>query len=44
MRRKRFRTAQRILLVYLPLALFVLFALFPFYWMLISSFKGNPEL
>ncbi len=44
MRRKRFRTVQRILLVYLPLALFVLFALFPFYWMAISSFKGNPEL
>jgi multiple sugar transport system permease protein len=30
--------------VYLPLAAFLVFALFPFYWMLISSFKANPEL
>jgi multiple sugar transport system permease protein len=30
--------------VYLPLAAFIFFALFPFYWMLISSFKSNPEL
>ena len=44
MRRKRLRTLQRIVRVYLPLAVFVFFALFPFYWMLISSFKANPEL
>jgi multiple sugar transport system permease protein len=44
MRRKRLRTLQRIVGVYLPLAAFVCFALFPFYWMLISSFKANPEL
>jgi len=44
MRRKRLRTLQRIVGVYLPLAVFVFFALFPFYWMLISSFKANPEL
>ncbi len=44
MRRKRLRTLQRILGVYLPLAAFVVFALFPFYWMAISSFKSNPEL
>jgi multiple sugar transport system permease protein len=30
--------------VYLPLAAFLVFALFPFYWMAISSFKSNPEL
>ena len=30
--------------MYLPLAAFLCFALFPFYWMLISSFKSNPEL
>jgi multiple sugar transport system permease protein len=44
MRRKRLRTLQRILGVYLPLAAFLAFALFPFYWMAISSFKSNPEL
>jgi multiple sugar transport system permease protein len=44
MRRRRFRRLQRILGVYLPLAAFLCFALFPFYWMLISSFKANPEL
>ena len=44
MRRKRLRTLQRIVGVYLPLAAFLCFALFPFYWMLISSFKANPEL
>ena len=44
MRRKRFRTLKRIVGLYLPLAAFLLFALFPFYWMLISSFKPNPEL
>ncbi len=44
MRRRRFRTVRRIVGVYLPLAAFLFFALFPFYWMLISSFKANPEL
>lgn len=44
MRRKRLRTLQRVFGVYLPLAVFVFFSLFPFYWMLISSFKANPEL
>ncbi len=29
---------------YLPLSLFVAFALFPFYWMLLASFKSNREL
>ena len=44
MRRKRLGMLQRIVGVYLPLAAFLFFALFPFYWMLISSFKANPEL
>jgi multiple sugar transport system permease protein len=35
---------KRVFGVYLPLAAFVFFSLFPFYWMLISSFKANPEL
>ena len=44
MRRKRLRTIKRIFGLYLPLAAFLFFALFPFYWMLISSFKMNAEL
>jgi multiple sugar transport system permease protein len=44
MRGRHFRTIKRIFGLYLPLAAFLLFALFPFYWMLISSFKANPEL
>jgi multiple sugar transport system permease protein len=44
MKRKRFRMLKRVFGVYLPLAAFVFFSLFPFYWMLISSFKANPEL
>jgi len=44
MRRKRLRMIKRFFGLYLPLAVFLFFALFPFYWMLISSFKANPEL
>lgn len=44
MSRKRFRIFTRIVGLYLPLAGFLFFALFPFYWMLISSFKANAEL
>jgi len=44
MKAKRLRMLKKILGVYLPLAAFLVFALFPFYWMLISSFKANPEL
>jgi multiple sugar transport system permease protein len=44
MRRKWLRIFTRLLGLYLPLAAFLFFALFPFYWMLISSFKANPEL
>jgi len=44
MKLKRLRLLKKVLGVYLPLAAFLVFALFPFYWMLISSFKANPEL
>jgi multiple sugar transport system permease protein len=44
MKRKPARLLTRLFGVYLPLAAFIFFALFPFYWMLISSFKSNPEL
>jgi multiple sugar transport system permease protein len=44
MNQKKKRTLKRIFGLYLPLAAFLFFALFPFYWMLISSFKSNPEL
>jgi multiple sugar transport system permease protein len=44
MRRTNLRWAKKLVLVYLPLAAFLFFALFPFYWMLLSSFKANPEL
>ena len=44
MRRKRLRKIKRVFGLYLPLAVFLFFALFPFYWMLLSSFKSNPEL
>ena len=44
MKRKTLRRVKRIFGLYVPLAVFLFFALFPFYWMLLSSFKGNPEL
>jgi multiple sugar transport system permease protein len=44
MKRKRIRIMKRIFGLYLPLAAFLFFALFPFYWMTLSSFKANPEL
>src|SRR5258705_13518772 len=34
----------RMLRLYIPLALFVVGMLFPFYWMLITSIKPNREL
>ncbi|MGH7659858.1 MAG: carbohydrate ABC transporter permease [Vulcanimicrobiaceae bacterium] len=37
-------TRVRSLRVYVPLLLYGLFLLFPFYWMLITSFKQNQEL
>jgi multiple sugar transport system permease protein len=36
--------SRRILGLYLPLAVFVVVTLFPFYWMLITSLKPNQEL
>src|SRR6202451_1237710 len=36
--------ARRMLMIYLPLACFVVILLFPFYWMAITSFKPNAEL
>ena len=38
------RTPQRLLTVYLPLAVFVFVLLFPFYWMTITALKPNEEL
>ena len=35
---------RRFVLVYLPLAIFGLVLLFPFYWMSITSFKANDDL
>ncbi|TWT10089.1 carbohydrate ABC transporter permease [Reyranella sp. CPCC 100927] len=36
--------ARRVVLLYVPLACFVLILLFPFYWMAVTSFKPNAEL
>ncbi len=36
--------ARRVVTIYVPLALFVLILLFPFYWMAVTSFKPNAEL
>ena len=36
--------ARRLVGLYLPLALFLVFLLFPFYWMLIVSFKPTNDL
>jgi multiple sugar transport system permease protein len=44
MNKKKTRLIKRIFGLYLPLAAFLFFAIFPFYWMAISSFKTNPEL
>ncbi len=35
---------RRVVTVYLPLGIFVFVLLFPFYWMVITSFKPNNEL
>jgi multiple sugar transport system permease protein len=35
---------RRVVTVYVPLAVFVFVLLFPFYWMAITSIKGNAEL
>ena len=36
--------ARRVVMLYLPLACFVLILLFPFYWMTVTAFKPNAEL
>src|SRR5689334_12713134 len=38
------RHAERTLLVWLPLSLFIVLTLFPFYWMAITSVKPDREL
>src|SRR5215207_10361551 len=35
---------RRVVMLYVPLACFVLILLFPFYWMTITAFKPNAEL
>ncbi|HWX47335.1 MAG TPA: carbohydrate ABC transporter permease [Roseomonas sp.] len=35
---------RRVVMLYVPLACFVIILLFPFYWMAITSFKPNAEL
>lgn len=41
---RRKRAAKTIFFVYLPIFLFVVITLFPFYWMLITSLKTDAEL
>src|SRR6201985_1026841 len=36
--------ARRMVMLFVPLACFVVILLFPFYWMAITSFKPNAEL
>lgn len=43
-RRKRRERALRVLTLYVPLALFLVFILFPFYWMFVTSIKPEEEL
>jgi len=38
------RFSSKVVRFYLPLLLFLLFLLFPFYWMLVTSFKSDVEL
>ncbi|HYU18481.1 MAG TPA: carbohydrate ABC transporter permease [Chloroflexota bacterium] len=38
------RGLKRVLVFWLPLTLFVMITLFPFYWMLLASLKSNAEL
>ena len=35
---------RRVVTIYIPLALFVILLLFPFYWMGVTTFKPNDEL
>jgi len=36
--------SRRVVLIYVPLACFLLILLFPFYWMTVTAFKPNAEL
>lgn len=36
--------SRRVVLLYVPLACFVIILLFPFYWMTVTAFKPNAEL
>jgi multiple sugar transport system permease protein len=38
------RFTEKLLRFHIPLALFLLFLLFPFYWMLVTTFKSDVEL
>ncbi len=38
------RGLRRVLVFWIPLILFVVITLFPFYWMLLASLKANSEL
>jgi len=38
------RLPRRVVTVYIPLALFLIILLFPFYWMGVTTFKPNDEL
>jgi len=42
--KKNSHPVKRIFEVYLPLVPFLIFALFPFYFMMVTSFKGDAEL
>ncbi len=37
-------SARRVVFIYVPLACFVFILLFPFYWMVVTTFKPNAEL
>ncbi len=38
------RRWKKVLYFYIPLAVFILFTLFPFYWMAVTAFRPDPEL
>ena len=38
------RRWKKWLYFYIPLSVFILFTLFPFYWMAVTAFRPDPEL
>ena len=38
------RTLMRLLTIYLPVLIVLVLILFPFYWMIVTSFKADSEL